>query len=85
MARLCSDSSRSYPGRSVRLSRVFFSSLYKQPVRKLVYQTWAHGIAVSPCERTRQQTAWKTMARLGVIPCEIGQKSAEAIVAKRPG
>jgi hypothetical protein len=84
MPRLCSDSSRPYPGRSVRLSRDL-SSLYKQPVRPLVYQAWAHGIAANPCERTGRQTARKTVARLGVIPGVIGQKSAEAIVAKCPG
>jgi hypothetical protein len=29
----------------------------KQPVRPLVYQAWAHGNAVGPCERIKQHAA----------------------------
>ena len=84
MLRLCSESSRSYPGRSVRLSRVL-SRLLKLPVRPLVNQAWAHGEAAKPCERTKAASSREIMARHGAIPDVIGQKSAEVIVAKRPG
>ena len=84
MLRLCSESSRSYPGRSVRLSRVF-SRLLKRPVRPLVNQVWAHGEAAKPCERNEAASSREITARHGAIPGVIGQKSAEAIVAKRPG
>ena len=84
MLRLCSESSRPYPGRSVRLSRVLFR-LQKRPVRPLVNQAWAHDRAAKPCERTKAASRREIMARHGAIPGVIGQKSAEAIVAKGPG
>jgi len=84
MLRLCSESSRPYPGRSVRLCRVL-SRLHKRPVRPLVDQAWAHEEAAYPCERTKAASSRETMARHGAIPGVIGQKSAEAIVAKCPG
>lgn len=84
MPRLCSESSRPYPGRSARLSRAL-PGLYKRPVRPLVDQAWAHRSAAGLCERMRQQTAREPWRAHGVILGVIGQKSAEAIVAKCPG
>ena len=84
MLRLCSDSSRSYPGRSARHGGVL-TCLGKVPVRHLVDQAWAHPLAADGCERMRQQRTGRSTAHSGAIHGVTEQKSAEAIVAQRPG
>jgi hypothetical protein len=71
MLRLCSESSRPYPGRSVRLAVGQATGAGLRPRLK--------GLELPP-----DPTALPT-ALMEAIPEVIGQKSAEAIVAKCPG
>ena len=84
MPRLCSDSSRPYPGRSARRGDVLLL-VEKLPVRPLVYQAWAYRFAVDRYEQNRQQDNSRNIAHHVATYDVIGQKSAEAIVAQRPG
>jgi hypothetical protein len=71
MPRLCSNSSRPYPGRSAR---------------NAVGPAMGAGLRPRPKDLDKPpdpKAEWTVP--LGVIPAVIGQKSAEAIVAQCPG
>ncbi len=53
MPRLCSESSRPYPGRSARPAMSTLA--LKATSQALVDQAWAHRKAAGRCERRRQQ------------------------------
>ena len=84
MLRLCSDSSRPYPGRSAQRGDVLML-LKWLPVRPLVYQAWAYRFAVNRYERNRQQDSSRDIAHHMATYDVIGQKSAEVIVVEGSG
>jgi hypothetical protein len=82
MPRLCSHSSRSYPGRSARHGCVGHGEVsdqsghwWNKPGRM--------GDAATPVRANKAASSQAHTARHGAIPGVIGQKSAEAILAKR--
>ena len=81
MPRLCSDSSRPYPGRSARQGREVHGEendqsghWWNKPGRM--------GDAATPVRANKAASSQAHMERRGAIPGVIGQKSAEVIVAK---
>ena len=84
MLRLCSDSSRPYPGRSAQLASDLPACGNDQSGNWYIKPGRIDMLSVGTSEGGSSDQSRGT-AHLGVIPGVTEQKSAEAIVAQRPG
>jgi len=82
MLRLCSESSRLYPGRPHRHAT---SCRCQKTSEALVDQALAHGsLLFIHANEQQQQGSKQNVARIAAMQCVTDEESAEAIVAERP-